>query len=171
MKKILRIIIGIIILLLLFIVACYSAFKLTDKPNDNENMFSNTFATIDNTNTQNIAENILDENVINTENTVNRINKNTENTPEKPTTNSQAVQKVPSSAIYETNSDVGTTDKKEEAINLVKAKWGEDDTVSFRCDSVTANGEYIIAVVSKDSASVKNYFKVNLEKQSVEVDY
>jgi hypothetical protein len=73
--------------------------------------------------------------------------------------------------IYEEDSDVGTTDKKLEAIELAKEKWGADETVSFRCDSVTSNGEYIIAVVSNETATVSTYFIVNLEKRTVEVDY
>ena len=72
--------------------------------------------------------------------------------------------------VYESQTDVGTTDKKQQAINLVKEKWGEDDTVTFRCDNIS-NGEYIVAVVSKQTASVQNYFRVNLEKQTVTVDY
>lgn len=75
------------------------------------------------------------------------------------------------SSVYEEANDVGSTDKKQEAIDLVKQKWGEDNTVAFRCDSVTGNGEYIIAVISKKTASVKNYFRVNLEKNTVEIDY
>ena len=75
------------------------------------------------------------------------------------------------SAVYEQDNNIGSTDKKQEAINLVKQKWGEDGTVTFRCDSVTNDGEYIIAVVSKSSARVQNYFRVNLENQSVIVDY
>ena len=77
----------------------------------------------------------------------------------------------PQGTVYETSADTGTTDKKQQAIFLVKEKWGEDDSVTFRCDSVSTNGEYIIAVVSKESASVKNYFRVNLSTKSVEVDY
>ena len=80
-------------------------------------------------------------------------------------------EKTTGTAVYEEKSDVGSTDKKEEAINLVKQKWGEDDTVTFRCDHVSNNGEYVIAVISKDSAKVKNYFRVNLENKSVIVDY
>ena len=72
--------------------------------------------------------------------------------------------------VYESQTDVGTTDKKQQAINLVKEKWGEDDTVTFRCDNIS-NGEYIVAVVSKQTASVQNYFRVNLEKQTVTLDY
>ena len=77
----------------------------------------------------------------------------------------------PQGTVYESNSNAGTTDKKQDAIALVKEKWGEDSTVTFRCDSVSSNGEYIIAVVSKESASVKNYFKVNLQTKTVEIDY
>ena len=63
------------------------------------------------------------------------------------------------------------TDKKQQAIDLVKEKWGEDDTVTFRVDSTTSKGEYVVAVISKDSVKVKNYFIVNLENMTVEVDY
>lgn len=74
-------------------------------------------------------------------------------------------------SVYESQKDVGTTDKKQEAINMVKNEWGEDDTATFRCDSITSNGEYIIAVVSKTTASVQAYYRVNLENKTVEVDY
>lgn len=73
--------------------------------------------------------------------------------------------------VYEQDNDVGSTEKKQEAINLVKEKWGQDESVTFRCDSVTTKGEYIIAVVSKNGSGVKNYFKVNLEKNEVEIHY
>ena len=76
-----------------------------------------------------------------------------------------------SDTVYESNSGVGTTDKKEEAINLVKQEWGEDDTVSFSCDSVTTQGEYIIAVTSLETATVRNYFRVNLENKTVTVEF
>ena len=39
------------------------------------------------------------------------------------------------------------------------------------CDQVTSNGEYIIAVVSLETASVRNYFRVNLNNKTVEVKY
>ena len=56
-------------------------------------------------------------------------------------------------------------------LKLVKEKWGEDDTVSFTCDSITSDGEYVVAVNSIQKASVLNYFRVNLEKKTVVVDY
>lgn len=123
----------------------------------------------------NITNEIVEENIIaNDIYSENKIDENkveeVENKVEEPII--ENVTKVePQGTVYESNSNVGTTDKKQEAINLVKQTWGEDDTVTFRCDSVNSKGEYIIAVVSKESASVKNYFKVNLNTKTVEVDY
>ena len=123
----------------------------------------------------NITNEIVEENIIaNDIYSENKIDENkaeeVENKVEEPII--ENVTKVePQGTVYESNSNVGTTDKKQEAINLVKQTWGEDDTVTFRCDSVNSKGEYIIAVVSKESASVKNYFKVNLNTNTVEVDY
>lgn len=73
--------------------------------------------------------------------------------------------------IYETSSDVGSTSEKEDAINIVKNKWGEDDSVTFVCDHVTDDGEYIIAVVSNSSAEVLNYFRVNIKDNFATLEY
>lgn len=106
------------------------------------------------------VENIIDEeneieNEVSNTNVVNEISENN-------TTNTSA---------YEEDEEIGSTSKIQEAINLVKEKWGNDNTVTFRCDNIKSNGEYVIAVVSKTSASVKTYFKVNLDKQTVDVVY
>ncbi len=108
-------------------------------------------------------ENIVEENTIQNETIEPEEQTNTE-----PNTGTAV---VPSSAIYESDSDVGTTDKKQDAINLVKNYWGEDSDATFRCDYVDSNGEYIIAVSSIQSASVKGYFRVNLDKKTVDVEY
>lgn len=63
------------------------------------------------------------------------------------------------------------TDKKQKAIELVKKKWGDDDTINVVFDHVNENEEYIVAVRDKSTATVKYYFKVNLDKETVEVDY
>lgn len=75
------------------------------------------------------------------------------------------------SNIYETDSNVGSTSEKEKAINMVKQKWGEDDTVSFICDHVTEDGEYMIAVISNSFFEVQNYFRVNIENNTVYLEY
>ncbi len=129
------------------------------------------FGKKDNSENENINTNTETEEVNNTsvENTVAESNTNTEIKEEPIIEN--VIEVEPQGTIYESNSDIGTTDKKQQAINLVKNTWGEDETVTFRCDSITSDGEYIIAVVSTQTASVKNYFKVNLDKKTVEIDY
>lgn len=68
------------------------------------------------------------------------------------------------------NYTAGTTDKKQKAIELVKREWGEDDSVSFAFDYINENGEYVIAVKNKSSATVQCYFRVNLETETVELE-
>ena len=144
MKKI----IVVIICLLLIILLC-STFANNKKDNDENNAIQeNTI----------IPENEIEENII----TNSDVNENNVVENEVPISNND---------VYKEDSDIGTTDKKEEAIELVKATWGEDSTVSFRCDSVTSNGEYIIAVISNETRTVRNDFRVNLENKSVDVDY
>ena len=62
------------------------------------------------------------------------------------------------------------TDDKQKAIELVKKEWGSDETVSFSFDYINENGEYVVAVKDKSSATVKYYFRVNLQTESVELD-
>lgn len=157
MSKNTKIIIA-VVLVILVIVLCFSTMG---KNKENENEVKNENLTVTN-------EIVEDE----TEMVENEVE---ENTIENEVVEEEIVENVtevkPQGSVYESNSNAGTTDKKQDAIALVKEKWGEDESVTFRCDSVSNNGEYIIAVVSKDSASVKNYFKVNLETKTVEVDY
>ena len=163
MKIKIKIIIAVVVILLT--IACgVSAFYITSNHNE-ENDINNEAE--NNTIIENeiIQENVVDENII-------------QENVAKPETNTQIQTPVienvtpvaPQGTAYESDSDVGTTNKKQEAINLVKQKWGEDNTVTFSCDSVTANGEYIIAVTSLETATVKNYFIVNLENKTV-TDY
>ena len=124
-------------------------------------------------NVLNEEENIIDENTTIVENVINNVAIEENNTVQ--TIQNAIVQdnliSSPEKNAYESEKDLGSTSKKQEAINMVKEYWGEDNTVTFSCDSVTSNGEYIIAVVSKNTASVSGYFRVNLEKKTVEVDY
>ena len=149
-----KIIIAVILVILVIIICCLTFIKKDKKEKkNNENIIANE-----------IIENVVDNSIVN-EVTENKV-------VEKKEPIIENVTKVkPQGTVYESSTDTGTTDKKQEAIALVKEKWGEDSTVTFRCDSVSDNGEYIIAVVSKESASVKNYFKVNLKTKTVEVDY
>ena len=157
MNKNAKTIIAVALIILVIIICCFTFGKNKEKEND--------------INAEN-TENVVTTNEVVENNVVNEI---VSNTVENEVAEEEIIEKVtevkPQGTIYESNSNAGTTDKKQDAIALVKEKWGEDSTVTFRCDSVSANGEYVIAVVSKETASVKNYFKVNLKTKTVEVDY
>lgn len=153
MSKNAKIIIAVVLVILVVIICCFTFGKNKEEENDIENI-----ATIE------VVEN-EDENV------VNEIDSNSVENEVIEEIIENVTEVKPQGTVYESNSNAGTTDKKQDAIALVKEKWGEDPTVTFRCDSVSSNGEYIIAVVSKETATVKNYFKVNLATKTVEVDY
>lgn len=103
------------------------------------------------------TENIIEEDEL----------KNNETTEENTVKNTEA----PDDGSPVSSSEEGTTNKKQQAIELVKQEWGEDESVSFRCDTVTSDGEYIIEVITKASATVRNRFRVNLENKTVEIYY
>ena len=155
MSKNAKIVIAVILVVLVIIICCFTFRKNKNKENDVEN--------------ENIVTNETVETVANIANEVGTNSVENEVVEEEIVENVTEVK--PQGTVYESNSNAGTTDKKQDAIALVKEKWGEDSTVTFRCDSVSNNGEYIIAVISKETATVKNYFKVNLATKTVEVDY
>lgn len=156
MSKNAKIVIAVVFIVLVIIICCMTLGKNKEKKDDNIN-----------------TENVVTNEVIEKEdeNVVNEIESNRVENEVEEEIIENVTEVKPQGTVYETNSNAGTTDKKQDAIALVKEKWGEDSTVTFRCDSVSSNGEYIIAVISKETAIVKNYFKVNLDTKTVEVDY
>ena len=62
-------------------------------------------------------------------------------------------------------------EKLDEAISLVQKAWGEDSTVYFTNEGLNSEGLYMVAARDKTSTTVRNYFKVNLDNKSVQVDY
>lgn len=136
------------------------ASKIADSRNANE---VNSENVVDNTNTNtNTVENIVDENSVQNE-TVENTNTNTNTTNEE--------VKTPQTAVTSGDDDKLAENKQKQAIELVKQKWGTDSKVYFTNESVNSKGEYIVAARDKSSTEVKNYFKVNIETGTVEVDY
>lgn len=152
-----KIVIAIVLIVIVVVVLCCTLGGKKEDTNITNETSVNSIA----------EENIVEENEVDT----NTIENEVENEVDEEPIIENVTELEPQGSVYETNSDIGTTDKKQQAINLVKEKWGEDETVTFRCDSVNSKGEYVIAVVSKETATVKNYFKVNLNTKSVEIDY
>lgn len=141
-----------------------------------EDEITNEVSNVLNENVVNFMQNTIENNIINevienTQSTENVISNEIANSITQNVVVQDNLISSPEKNAYESETNVGTTDSKQIAINLVKEYWGEDDTVTFTCDSVTSNGEYIIAVNSKKTASVNGYYKVNIEKKTVEVYY
>ena len=124
---------------------------------------------------ENTVENVIEENQTDIQNITNETNtventttneiKNTIDTKNNQVQNTTKEKKVSNSPAIP-----AVTDDKQKAIELVKKEWGEDDTVSFSFDYINEKGEYVVAVKDKASATVKNYFKVNLQNGTVELD-
>lgn len=113
-----------------------------------------------------IDENVVEENKI--EDSENEISTNSiQNTS---TSNTNMISNNTSKNTTNQSNGAGITDKKQKAIDLVKKEWGEDNTVDYVFDYVNENGEYVIAVKDRASATVKYYFRVNLETETVELD-
>lgn len=173
MSKKNKIIIGAICVIAILAVCVFAYEKTTNKKEENP---------VVNENVEKEDEQVQEENTVENEVVVDDVVEDPVKEPEEDIQGaqvpSQEITTLPDSTsvyqsqgVYEKDSDVGTTNKKEEAIELVKQTWGEDSTVTFSCDSVTTNGEYIIAVTSLETATVRNYFRVNLSTKSVEVEY
>ncbi len=113
------------------------------------------------------------ENVINEENNTEQ-NIVPENQTENETTNTEENTNVSNSANTTNPASApakpAVTDQKQKAIELVKKKWGKDDTVDYVFDYINENGEYVVAVKDRATATVKYYFRVNLETGAVELD-
>ena len=162
MSKSTKIIITVILILIVLVVIVFAFTNPKKGLNENTtNTANETNNSIENKISQ---ENILEENTV--QNKIQNQNISQQDDKVESVTNI-----VPQGTAYSSDSDTGTTNKKQEAIELVKQKWGEDSTVAFSCDSVTSDGEYIIAVTSLETATVRNYFRVNLKNKTVTIEF
>lgn len=108
-------------------------------------------------------ENILENEItVENENTVENEVKN--NIPTNNSTNS-----VISNPTEETD-EVDSVSDKDKAIAMVQAEWGSDPSVYFTSEGISS-GNYIVAVRDKSNTSVKMFYKVNLETNTVEIDW
>jgi hypothetical protein len=167
-KKILKYIIPILCVIVVG-VAFYMIFDIKNKVD--ESLYNTD--DISNVTNDDIVEEDISNDIINEVNEVNEIDEVDENTISNET-NKVVENKVDTKAdreAVEEKTDEGSTTKKQQAIELVKKEWGEDSSVSYRCETVNSKGEYVVAVIMKSSGSVKAYFNVNLETKSVQIDY
>ena len=155
---------GIILLAICFAVVAITFFMLHDLQGKAEkvNQESNTVNFVEIVNetedeeelNNEVEEDTTEENRVEEDNTVKNVVKNTTSVE---TTNQAPYQPA-------------ETDDKQKAIDLVKKEWGEDTSVSFSFEYINENGKYVVSVRDKSSATVKNYFRVDISKGTVELD-
>lgn len=121
--------------------------------------------------------------VTNTSNTANVI-ANTTATPTNVVQNkveatpTVAATPEPTEAPIDTNSEetditelANEDERRNEAIELAKRKWGEDDdSVYFTNEGKNEDDEYLVSVRSKTTTFIEVTFKVNLETKKVTAD-
>lgn len=110
----------------------------------------------------NVVENLTNSNVNNTNVTVNNTNTSI-NTNNK-------VNTLNSSKSEESEDSLDNTSDKDKAIALVEEEWGPDSSVYYTNEGVSS-GLYIVAVRDKSNTSVKMFYKVDLEKNTAEIDW
>lgn len=134
-------------------------YKLYNQTNS-ENIIQNT-NTIKNTNTDtNVSKNVIEENTVK-----NNVQNNVQNS--NTTTNSVSNSKIDST---EETDEADNLSDKNKAISMVQAEWGSDPTVYFTNEGMSS-GNYIVAVRDKSNTSVKMFYKVNIEANTVEIDW
>ncbi len=105
---------------------------------------------------------------------VENITKTVSNVVETPVVENKVedIQVAPENKIVEDvggedSDNVYAQDKTAEAIKLVKNLYSNADNIVVMCDSILSTGEYVVSVKDKDSQSVKAFYKVNLETETI----
>lgn len=83
--------------------------------------------------------------------------------------NVTVIEKSPDTMSNEDREQVVTTDNKQKAVDLVKAKYGTG--MNYFCDSVLASGEFVVAARMQGSTTVSAYYKVNIETGKITLMY
>lgn len=85
--------------------------------------------------------------------------------------NTTLPENVVKEEVMSNDDDEYSENKQEKAVELVKKHWGTDNSVYYTNESVKSAEEYIVAVRDKSTTEVKHYFKVNISKGTVVIDY
>lgn len=155
-----------------------------EKDNKVSNSYNqeNTYKTHGYQNLDGIDENEIHNNVNEVDNTVqNTTNSNNDTNSVSNTTNiavnnttskntNNQVSTSNSSKTEESESSLDNTSDKDKAIALVEEEWGPDSSVYYTNEGVSS-GLYIVAVRDKSNTSVKMFYKVDLEKNTAEIDW
>ena len=148
--------------------------------NKSENKIENSVNQIYDNNSNNTVYDYEDNYIKNDENTIENDEKNNtnteniieneENTIIKNTTVTNTSNTKTNTTKTEETEEKNNVSDKDKAISMVQAEWGSDSSVYFTSEGVS-NGYYIVAVRDKSNTSVKLFYKVNLQENTVEIDW
>lgn len=130
-----------------------SSKKLENKVVNSVNQVTETKIKISNTSEYDYEQIKINENI---NQSVNKVNKNN-------------ISKNSTNKVEEKEETKKVSDK-DKAIAMVQAEWGSDPSVYFTSEGVS-KGYYIIAVRDKSNKSVKMFYKVDLQTNTVEIDW
>jgi cytoskeletal protein RodZ len=143
-KIIISIIFVLIVLLTILLTWKLMQLNKTTLVNTNENSNTNEIV-------NNINENTM-ENNINITNTNNNINLSTEETTNSTSSEERSIEDIQKDE-----------DKKEKAITIAKNNWGEDNTVYFTFDSIDEDGNYLIYIRDKATTHEVAHYIVDIK--------
>ena len=66
--------------------------------------------------------------------------------------------------------NVAANNPEEQAKDIVKNNWGEDDSVYYSYDGIDKNGRYIICVRDKSTTKALFWYYVDLESGTFEIE-
>ena len=131
----------VVIIVVLIIAGIFVAKKITEK-NDTKQTVANTLENTNKTNEENKLEG-----------------------------NNTVVEELEKNEVEENNVAEGKDENapEEQAKQIVKDNWGEDDTVYFSYDGRDENGKYIICVREKASTKALYWYYVDVETGTFDI--
>lgn len=148
------IVIGIVIVLFVMIWFIYDMIK-TEPVDAN---VENTNLVDENTGLDNLINELFDDTIT---------NKLNENVVDNSDTDTEEDIKNEEKNDTDVSTSENMTSKQEKAIALVKKAWGGEDGVYFSNESIDSQGRYIVSVRDKGTTNSLAFFLVDVEKELV----
>lgn len=105
----------------------------------------------------NVVEEAQEENVVIEQNEV----VDEQNKDEEIVANNEIEDSGKNTTLTDNESELESTDDEQKAIEIVKKDWGISDGVVYICESIDANGNYIISVRESTSRNAMAWYTVN----------
>lgn len=140
-------IVVILLLIVIIVLSCLVIFRETENTNANPNNEVQNIIRKDENITNNVIQNLVDENNINDTNNEN-VNEKIENT-----ISSETFKEEPKT-------------QEEKAIEIVKKDYGESSNIKFSLEGINENGYYIVAVRDVTTTKALAFYTINMSNET-----